>query len=459
MYELGILLSLVLLIFIAYKGYSVIFFAPVCAAVAALISGYPLLPLYTEMFMPNAANYFKNFFPIFILGAVFGKLIEETGMAHSIAQTISKVFGPQRALFAVVLSSAILTYGGVSLFVVAFAVYPVAASLCKQADIPKRLIPACIGFGSFTFTATFIPGTPQIQNIIPTRYLGTTAYAAPVLGLICAAILIGTGLIWLEFRRKQALARGEGYGTGHINEPSEADITQKVPPFALSILPLLSVLILNFVFTKWILSWEPTLYAERFPNLKIQAVSATWALIMALIIGVLMIIAFGWKRLGIKNTKKAINAGAIGSLLAILNTASEVGYGNVIAQLPGFKSISGVITSIRVGGTPLVSLAIACAVLAGITGSGSGGLSIALETLSKQYIEWANSIGMSLELLHRIATMACTGLDTMPHNGAVITLLAITGLTHKESYPDICVLTLVLTTTIAVGAATILSLF
>ncbi len=252
----------------------------------------------------------------------------------------------------------------------------------------------------------------------------------------------------------------EGYGTGHQNEPTE-DIggDDSMPSFAFSIAPLVVVVALNYIFTRWILSWDPALFAEYFPNLKIASVVGTWALIMALLIGILMIVAVGWKKLGMVNVKKCINIGAIGSLLAILNTASEVGYGNVIAQLPGFKSISSAITSIRVGNSPLLSLAVAASVLAGITGSGSGGLSIALETLSKQYIEWANQIGMPLEQLHRIAAMSCTGLDTLPHNGAVITLLAITGMTHKESYLDICVCTVIITTSCAWGAATMLSLF
>lgn len=458
MHEIGILLSLALLIFVAYRGYSVIVFAPVCASVAALIASYPLLPLYTEMFMPAAANFLKNFFPVFMLGAIFGKLIEETGMARSIAAKLSETIGSHRALWAIVLSSAFLTYGGVSLFVVAFAVYPVASSLCKQAQIPKRLIPGAIAFGAFTFSATFFPGSPQIQNIIPTRYFGTTAYAAPILGTISGLVVVGLGMAWLEYRRKCAQLTNEGYGTGHTNEPEATD-DSNLPSFWISVLPLLAVLVLNYVFTQMIVAWDAAKYSEHFPNLKIPAVVGTWALILALLVGIGLILVTCWNRLGIANAKKSINAGALGSLLAILNTASEVGYGNIISQLPGFKSISGFITSIRVGGTPLLSLGIAVSVLAGITGSGSGGLSIALEMLAKQYVEWANQIGMNVELLHRIASMSCTGLDTLPHNGAVITLLAITGLTHRESYADIFVCTVFITTATAWGAAVVLSLF
>ncbi|MDR2051363.1 MAG: GntP family permease [Deltaproteobacteria bacterium] len=457
MHEIGILISLILLIYIAYRGYSVIVFAPVCACVAALIASYPLLPLYTEKFMPAAAGYVRNFFPIFVLGAIFGKLIEETGMAKSIAEKFSEVCGAQRALYAIVLSSAFLTYGGVSLFVTVFAVYPVAASLCKKADIPKRLIPGCIAFGSFTFAATFIPGSPQIQNIISTRYFHTTAYAGPVLGIVTAAFVFALGMAWLEYRRSSAQKLGEGYGTGHTNESEVVDNIPP-PPFLLSIIPLLLVLVLNYVFTQMILGWDAKEYEPLFGKINMATVVGTWALVIALIIGNLLVIAMFGKRLGVENIKKCINGGAIGSLLAVLNTASEVGYGSIISQLPGFKTLSGAITSIRVGGTPLLSLGIAVSVLAGITGSGSGGLSIALEMLSAQYIEWANQLGMDVQLLHRIASMSCTGLDTLPHNGAVITLLAVTGLTHKQSYVDIGVCTVLITTVVAWGSAVVMSI-
>ena len=251
---------------------------------------------------------------------------------------------------------------------------------------------------------------------------------------------------------------GEGYGTGHSNEP-EIDQNFVPPPFIISILPLLLVLVLNYAFTQMILKWDPAQYEELFGVIKINAVVGTWALILALLTSILLILVLCGRRMGMANIKKTINSGAIGSLLAVVNTASEVGYGSIISQLPGFKSISSFITGIRVGGTPLLSLGIAVSVLAGITGSGSGGLSIALEMFAKQYIEWAQAINMSPELLHRIASMACTGLDSLPHNGAVITLLAVTGLSHRQSYVDIFVCTVIITTATAWGSACVLSLF
>ncbi|NPV30012.1 MAG: GntP family permease [Firmicutes bacterium] len=450
---LGIILSLALLIFLAYRGFSVILFAPVCALLAALFSGASLLPTYTELFMAKAVGYAKSFFPIFMLGAVFGKVMEDSGAARSIAKALIQKLGPERAILAVVLSCAVLVYGGVSLFVVAFAVYPFAAALFKEANIPKRLIPACIALGSFTFAMDALPGSPQIQNIIPTKYFGTTTYAAPWTGLIGAVILFTGGMAWLEYRKRKAIAKGEGYGKHTLNEP-ETSNDDRLPNAAISCIPLLAVLGGNFFFTKWISRWDPAILSN-YPGVQLSSVAGIWALILAIVIGILLAITFNWKYFK-DSVVKSLNTGTIGSLLAIMNTSSEVGYGSVIASLPGFKAIASAVLGIK--GTPLVSEAIAVTSLAGITGSGSGGLSIALEIMGKQYLEWAHRVGVSPELLHRIAAMACGGFDTLPHNGAVITLLAICGLTHRESYPDIFAITVMKTLTVFIVIA-IVSIF
>ncbi len=445
---IGILLSLFLLMFFAYRGFSVILFAPVFALLAASMSGLPLMPAYTELFMAKAVVYIKSFFPVFMLGAVFGKVMEDTGLAKAIARSIIQSLGKERAILSVVLACTVLTYGGVSLFVVVFAVYPFAAALYKEADIPKRLLPGTIALGAFTATMDSFPGTPQIQNLIPTNFFGTTIYAAPILGIIGGVLIYTLGLFYLEHRRKAAAAAGEGYGNHTLNEPEvKEDVT--LPPWYVAILPLITVLVVNLLITK--VNWDPSLITI-FQDMKIPLVAAgiknvlgIWALIIALICGIVLAVLLGITKLPKGGLIKALNAGTIGSLLAIMNTASEVGYGNVIASLSGFKHISAALMSIKVGGSPLVSEAVTVNVLAGVTGSASGGMSIALDLMSKDWLAWANSIGMSPEILHRVASMASGGMDTLPHNGAVITLLAVCGMTHRESYPDIFAMTVIKT--------------
>ncbi|WP_425806095.1 GntP family permease [Desulfitobacterium sp. Sab5] len=450
---LGILLSLGLLMFMAYRGFSVIFFAPVFAILAAVFSGMSIMPTYTEIFLPNLANYVKIYFPFFLLGAVFGKVMEESGAAKSIARFIVQKLGKRQAILAVVLSAAILTYGGVSLFVVAFAVYPFAASVFKEADIPKRLLPATIALGAFTFTMDALPGTPQIQNSIPMKFFNTDLYAAPVFGTLGTLIVLGCGLAYLEWRKRSAQAAGEGYGTNHKQEPEIVEDTNLPNPL-LSVVPLASVLIITLILQKMVFpQWDITAWATQAPyNMAKAGIVGTmnnWALIIALVIGSGLALIINPKRIK-GNIARAINAGAIGSLLAVMNTASEVGFGNVIKSLPGFQSIAQALMGINGNGSPLLSEAVTVNVLAGVTGSASGGMSIALDTFGKHYLEWATRTGISPELLHRVASMASGGMDTLPHNGAVITLLGIAGLTHKESYKDIFAITLLKTFTVII---------
>jgi len=453
---LGIILSLALLITFAYRGYSVIMFAPIFALLAAVTQGLPVMPSYTELFMGKAVIYIKSFFPVFILGAIFGKIMEDTGMAKSIAAAIIKKLGPSRAILSVVLACVVLTYGGVLLFVVVFAVYPFAAALFKQADIPKRLIPGTIALGAFTFTMDAAPGTPQIQNVIPTKFFGTTLYAAPILGIVGGLFILIVGIYWLETRRKVAASKGEGYGNHTLNEPSKDEANMEgLINWQLAVIPLLVVLVINFIMTN-MFYWDSALL-DQFKSLKlpllagsVQSLISIWALIIGLVSGIVVAILLGHKQFSVtKNItlRDTLNAGAIGSLLAIMNTASEVGYGNVIAALPGFHDIAAALLNIHIGSSPLFSEAITVNVLAGITGSASGGLSIALDLMSQDWLSWANSIGMSPDVLHRIASMASGGMDTLPHNGAVITLLAVCGLTHRQSYGDIFVMTCLKTAT------------
>ncbi len=441
---LGIFLALGLLIFLAYKGFSVVVMAPICALVAAFLSGMAILPTYTEIFLPNLANYLKVYFPFFLLGAIFGKAMEESGAAKCIAKAIVDRLGKERAILAVVLSAAILTYGGISLFVVAFAVYPFAATVFKEADIPKRLLPATIALGAFTFTMDALPGTPQIQNSIPMKYFNTDLYAAPVTGIIATIIILGVGLAYLEWRKKSAQAKGEGYGSGHKCEP-EFNENEVLPKFLPSLLPLIAVLVVTLVLQKVVFpNWNIVSWATQKPySMVATGVVGTmnnWALIIGLLVGSVLACLSNPRTMKM-TIPKAINLGALGSFLAILNTSSEVGFGNVIKSLPAFKVIANGLIGINSNGSPLLSEAVSVNVLAGTTGSASGGMSIVLEMFGKKYMEWGAATGTSPELLHRIASMASGGMDTLPHNGAVITLLGITGLTHKQSYRDIFFIT------------------
>ncbi|KAF7964244.1 transporter [Cupriavidus sp. UYMU48A] len=439
--------ALAFLMLAAYRGYSVILFAPLAALGAVLLTEpSAVAPAFTGIFMEKMVGFVKLYFPVFLLGAVFGKVIELSGYSRSIVAAAIRYIGSSRANAVIVAVCALLTYGGVSLFVVVFAVYPFAAELYRQSNIPKRLMPGAIALGAFSFTMDSLPGTPQIQNIIPTTFFKTTAWAAPVLGVAGALFIIVVGLGYLEWRRRAAMAKGEGYGTSLVNEPEPIE-TAQLPNPLLAVAPLVLVGVSNFVLTRMIPQWYGASAALELPGLAkpvtvpVASVVAIWAVEGALLMGILLVVvtAFGTVRQRFAEGSKAAVGGA---LLAAMNTASEYGFGGVIAALPGFLVVGDALRSIP---NPLVNAAVSVSALAGITGSASGGMSIALAAMGDTFIQGAQAAGIPMEVLHRVVSMASGGMDTLPHNGAVITLLAVTGLTHRESYRDIFAVTMIKT--------------
>lgn len=443
---LAIIVSLLLLMFLAYRGITVLLLAPLMALLAVALSGELALylPIYTDTFMKALSNYVLSFLPIFLLGSLFGQLMADSGAAHTISHWIVDRLGHRHAIVTVVLACAILTYGGVSLFVVAFAIYPIARDLFQTADIPKRLVPASIALGSFTFTMTAMPGTPAIQNAIPIPYFGTNVFAAPGLGLIGSAIMLFGGLWWLHSRAARARAAGEGYGVHREAEDTDAnkqdDSRLSTMPLFLALLPLLLVIGVNALFTYVVFpGMNMAFITEKFPNVSPEKMTGLWALIIALAVActVLVLVRLGhWS-----NLRESVNKGVFGFMLPLFNTASEVGYGAVIASLAGFAIIRDAVLNVAPN-NPLISEAVAMNVLAGITGSSSGGLSIALQTLGPDYLRMAEQAGISPDLMHRVAVMAAGGFDTLPHCGAIITLLAICKLTHRQSYLNIAAVTM-----------------
>jgi H+/gluconate symporter-like permease len=455
---LGILAGLAGLVWLSFRGWSVLVLAPAAALVAAAAAGEPLLANWTITFMGAAGGFIVQFFPLFLLGAVFGKLMEDSGSVAAIARWMTEKLGPQRAVLAVVLAGAAVTYGGVSLFVAFFVLVPMGQALFRAADIPNRLMPAAIALGTMTFTMSALPGTPAIQNAIPMPFFGTTPFAAPGLGLIATAIMLGFGLWWLARCEAKARAAGEGFGgppmlPTHEEELSPLreraalaspfdtaelrhghDSTQPPGPLVAA-LPLLVVVAVNLVASLIVLPRLDLgfLAAERWGGAGGSGVTGVWSVLLALALAIVVLVLLNRGRL--QSLRDTVDAGATASVLPVLSVASLVGFGAVVAAMPAFTVVRDWVLSI--GGGPLVSLAVATNILAALTGSASGGLTIALESLGGPFMEMAASLNIDPALMHRVAVIGAGTLDSLPHNGAVVTLLAVCGSTHKASYFDI----------------------
>jgi H+/gluconate symporter-like permease len=455
----GILVGLGLLIWLAFRGWSVLLLAPAAALIAAAFAGEPLLAHWTQTFMGSAARFLAQFFPIFLLGALFGKLMEDSGSVSSIADFMTERLGKERAILAVVIAGAIVTYGGVSLFVALFVLAPMAQALFRAAAIPNRLMPAAIALGTSTFTMSALPGTPAIQNAIPMPFFGTTAFAAPGLGLIASAIMLAFGLWWLKRREAAARRANEGFDAAQSADSAHAFEDEVVreratvarefdpaelrhghqseakPAIALAALPLVVVVTVNFLMSFLVLPRLDTTFLaeERWGATSLSAVAGVWAVVVALAAAILTLVLVNYRRL--PALRESMDAGANASVLPALSVASLVGFGAVVAALPAFGVVRDWVLTI--GGGPLVSLALATNVLAALTGSASGGLTIALDALGATYMRLAAEISIDPALMHRVAVIGAGTLDGLPHNGAVVTLLAVCGSDHRQSYFDI----------------------
>lgn len=477
---LGLLVGLALLVLFAFRGWSVLLLAPFAALVAALFGGEPLLANLTQVFMVHAAGFLAQFFPIFLLGAVFGKLMDDSGAVTSVAAFMAERLGERRVILAVVLAGAAVTYGGVSLFVAFFVIAPMARSLFRAASIPRRLIPAAIVLGTSTFTMSALPGTPSIQNAIPMPFFGTTPFAAPGLGIIASLIMLVAGLWWLHRAEAAARRAGEGYGddiegateraaadelvreratTAREFDPAElqhGQRSERPSPVWSAIAPLIVVVTVNLVMSLVVLPRLDVSYLaeQRFGETSLAAVAGVWSVAVALTAAIVTTIALNRARL--PALRRTMDAGANASVLPAFSVASLVGFGAVVASLPAFAIVRDWVLAIE--GGPLVSLAVATNILAALTGSASGGLTIALDALGQTYVELGARTGIAPALMHRVAVIGAGTLDILPHNGAVVSLLAICGLTHRDSYFDIVMVgiatsLLALVAVIALGSA------
>ncbi len=416
---IGLVGSLLLLTVLALRGWNLFIAAPFCAFIIAVTGGIPIFPgaadgAFVTTYMNGFAGFISAWFLMFLLGSLFGKFMEDTGSADSLARWIVLKLGKKHALAAVVISCAILTYGGVSVFIVAFSVYPMALSLFKDADLPRRFIPGTLAFGSITFTMT-TAGSPEIQNWIPIKYLHTSPYAAWEVSFIVAVFMATLGYWWLRKMVARAVANGERFeqraGDPHIPE-------REYPHPVTGLLPLIVVLGLSF--------W----FHDRL---------AQYALILSLFGGCATIFVLNYRHF--QNISRAVNEGTTGSLIAIGNTSAVVGFGTVAKASPAFAMAVSAMTGIP--GNELIGAAVAVTAIAGLTGSASGGLSIALPVLAPHYLD----LGVNPDHLHRISSIASGALDSLPHNGYVVTTVrAICGETHRSAYWPIAALTVIVPT-------------
>lgn len=449
-YPLAVLLGgFTVMTVLVIRGHSILVVAPLCALGILILSGVDPLEGMTNNFMAGFADYLRKFYLIFALGAAFGKIMEESGAATRIAGAVSHLLGPSRACLAVVLACAVLTYGGVSLFVVGFSVYPLAVQLFRRANLPRRFIPASIAFGSVTFTMT-TAGSPEIQNLIPIEYLKDARTNAPLTdamagwpaSLIVAVFMFVAGQWYLEWAIRRDLRRGEGFEPRPGDPPDAADsgaTSRPGPGLAAALAPLIvTLLALNLLphASQWLADLAVSGFGSESPiavsaELLRVPENATLAIFLGTAAALLLLrrrLVSPWRPLG---------DGFVNGMIAIGATCSVVGFGSAIQDLAAFKQIVHWVTHIP--GDPLIGAALAVAVIAGIAGSASGGQGLALPIIKPIYVD---QLGVPPRALHRVVSIASGSLDTLPANGYLVMLIRnICGDTHARAYGPIFVTT------------------
>ena len=407
---IGLIVAMILLVFLAMKGIHILFIALLCSIILGATSGMNVYTVLKESYMAGFVSFMQANFLMFLAGALFGKFMNDSHAADAIANWIIKKLGPSKAVLATVLSCFVLAYGGVSVFVVGFTIFPIAISLFKEADLPRNMLPGTIALGSITFAMT-CPGTPQIQNIIPTQSLGTTPMAGAVVGIIVGIFMFVVGYIWLNAMIKKEVAIGKHFETKAGEEIAMA-AEEDLPNVFFSFVPLLATIICLNIF-----------------HIPVE---------VSILIGIVLGIILLNKTYKPNMIMSTFSGGATSAISAICNTCAVVGFGGVVKTIPLFQNI--IDAMLHIPGPALVGAALAVTIICGLTGSASGGLGISLPLVGPTYVE----LGVAPAALHRVASIASGALDSVPHNGYVVTLLNLCGETHKSAYMPIFKLTVVL---------------
>lgn len=435
---IGLVIALAVLIVLIFKKVPVVFAVPIAAVVAAITnwstSGTGNIWYALTNFAEGTGKTFYQFLFVFLLSTIYGELVAGLGMAESIANFFIKILGKKAAAVVIVITTALLVYGGVSAMVVAFTVAPIGISLLRQTNISKKFLPALIALGQSTFALTALPGSPQVNNIIPTTKLGTTSTAAPVLGIIAAVVMLGLGLAYLLWQIHRSQKKGEGFEEELVPELYRNTTTseEKPPHIIISLLP--TVLLIGLFILLENVKFGDYSFKTQYNGMA-SVCTAMFVVILLIAVYGVFVAKKGKKVLEI------IKKGSIDWILPLLNFSMIVGFGSVIQKLNGFQVLTGLV--VNMGANYFVAAAAVC-LLAGVTGSASGGLKIALNS-DELVAAWTDtSAGLNMNALHRVISIASGGLDSLPHCGGILADLQVCGENHARSYFHIFIVTVVI---------------
>lgn len=407
---MSVLIPLILMVIMVYKKIPAALAAIVATVVMCILTGLNTLDIMKGEFMSAAAGFVQSYFLLFALCGIYAAVMDSSGAAYSLGKWLANLLGAKGAIWGVSLAAFVLCYGGISAFVIVFAMYPIALVLFKEANISRRMIPAAIGAGAFT-TPNVLWGSPGVCNVIPTTYLGTDVRAAPLVSVIVGVFLFVVSNLYLIWKNNRNQKKGEGFvPTEKIQRLLEENEQRGTVNHWLALIPLVVIIVvLNII--------------------KLDV-------LIAMVCGIVVAYVLFWKR--INDKVQPLIVGTQSGISSTMGTAPVVGLGNVAKLTTVFDKLLNIASNMK--GNPLISWALGATIITGVCASGSGGAALACELLADKYL----AMGLNPEIMHRVLSCAVIVLDSLPWNGVMCTTMAACDLTHKESYGDLFMVTVVI---------------
>lgn len=409
---MGLICAVVAVVFLIWKNWHMAVVSLIGAVIVILFNGMSPISAITDNFMTGMSGFAGSWFLLFMLGSIFGKVMGESGASAGIANSLLKLLGDKSAVLVVMITGLVLSYGGIGTFIIAFSVYPIAVALFQKADIPKKLIVATIMVCPVTVCMAMLPGSPSTQNLLPTTYFGTTAYAGAKIGIICSVLMFLGAYLYLNWQIKAAKGKGEHFeaSPGESIMDLQAAEQGKTPDIWKCYVPIAVLLAAMFGFQKLI------------------SMPSTYAVACAMVLAILVGCVLYKDKL---NVQSAINDGAAGGLGALIATSSIMGFGSVVSASPAYGMVTNALVNMNIG--PLATALISINVIAAITGSSAGGLNIFLSSMGG----YLASTGLNTAMLHRVVCIASSGFDAMPHASGMVVCNQIAKTSQKDTYKHV----------------------
>lgn len=408
----GLIVAIICVIALIWKNWHMAIVSLAGALIVIAFNAMDPITTLSEKFMTGMSGFAGNWFLLFMLGAIFGKVMGDSGASVGIANKMLKLLGEKSVVLVVMLTGLVLSYGGIGTFIIAFSLYPIAVALFQKADIPKKLIVATIMVCPVTVCMAMLPGSPSTQNLIPTQFFGTTAYAGATIGIICAVVMFAAAYLYLNWQIRKAKTAGEHFVASPGEDIMDLSAVEegKTPAIGACFAPIIVLLVLMFGIQS--MTSIPSSYAVAI------------AMTAAIIVGCVLY----RDRLPIKDV---VSAGAAGGLSSLIATSSIMGFGSVVSASPAYESITTALVNMKAN--PLVTALVSINVIAAITGSSAGGLNIFLNSMG----EYLAASGLNMSMLHRVVCIASSGFDAMPHASGMVVCNQIAKTSQKDTYKHV----------------------